>query len=219
MTADSLRMSAEHRRLTLALLLSLLIHTWLLSLIFGGHGLWRPGFGFPWQERRIEAPDLRVALLPAPVTPAEPAVTSVAEPSQQARVEEPATNGPTLAPSVSRAPTAVRLAAPVASEANPKAEAKPRAAAATTAAAAQTPSRADRPGDAALPPIPAAPAMIALPQTDEDTWVVPATPAMPPPVIPAAPSISIPETAMPSLRDVGDAARAQIELEPPVELA
>ena len=209
-------MNPEHRRLTHALLLSLLIHTWLFSVAFGGHGLWRAGFGFPWQERRIEAPDLRVALVPAPVTAEEPAVTPVAEPSQQAKVEQPVTNRPTLAPSVSRAPTAVQLAAPVVSEANPKAEARPRT---TTAAAAQTPLPADRPGDTALPPIPAAPAMMALPQTDENTWVVPVTPAMPPPVTAAAPRVSIPETAMPSLRDVGDAARARIELEPPVELA
>ena len=40
-------MSPEHRRLTHALLLSLLIHTWLLSLTFGGQGLWLPGFSFP----------------------------------------------------------------------------------------------------------------------------------------------------------------------------
>jgi hypothetical protein len=43
---DSQRMSPERRRLTYALLLSLLIHTLLLSLTFGGQGLWLPGFGF-----------------------------------------------------------------------------------------------------------------------------------------------------------------------------
>ena len=66
-------MSAERRRLTFALLLSLLIHTLLLSLTFGGQGLGLPGFGLPWRERRIEAPDLRVVLVPAQVTAAEPA--------------------------------------------------------------------------------------------------------------------------------------------------
>ena len=70
--ADSQRMSSEHRRLTHALLLSLLIHTLLLSLTFGGQGLWLPGFGFPWQDRRIEAPDLRVVVVPPQVTAAEP---------------------------------------------------------------------------------------------------------------------------------------------------
>ena len=55
-------MSPERRRLAPALLLSLLIHAWLLSLTFGGQGLWLPGFGFPWQERRIEEADLRVVV-------------------------------------------------------------------------------------------------------------------------------------------------------------
>ena len=101
--ADSQRMSPERRRLTYALLLSLLIHTLLLSLTFGGQGLWLPGFGFPWQDRRIEAPDLRVVVVPAQVTAAEPAVTPVAEPLQQARVEQPVASGPAPTPSVSRA--------------------------------------------------------------------------------------------------------------------
>jgi hypothetical protein len=64
------------RRLTLALLLSLLIHALLLSLTFGGQGRGLPGIGFPWQERRFEAPDLRVVLMPMKVTATEPADTS-----------------------------------------------------------------------------------------------------------------------------------------------
>src|ERR1019366_1726810 len=78
--ADSQRKSLERRRLTHALLLSLLIHTLLFSLTFGGGGLW--GFGFPWQDRRIEVPDLRVVLVSAQVTAAEPPVSPVAEPLQ-----------------------------------------------------------------------------------------------------------------------------------------
>ena len=205
-------MSPEHKRLTNALLLSLLIHTLLLSLTFGGQGLWLPGFGFPWQDRRIEAPDLRVVVVPPQVTAAEPAVTPVAEPLQQAWVEQPVASGPALTPSVSRAPTPRRTAAAIVPEANPRAEANPRTDTATGAAPAQMPLRADRPGDTAPPPIPA-PAVIALPRTDETTWLVPAIPAMPTPVIAAAPSVSIPETAMPSLRDAGDAARARIDQE------
>ena len=103
-------MSPERRRLTHALLLSLLIHALLLSLTFGGQGLWLPGFGFPWQDRRIEVPDLRVVVVPAQVTAAEPAVTPVAEPLQQAWVEQPVASGPALTPSVSRAPTPRRTA-------------------------------------------------------------------------------------------------------------
>src|SRR5438477_2004255 len=201
----SQRASPESRRLTYALLVSLLMHTSLLSLKFGGQGLGLPGFGFPGQDRRIEAPDLRVALVPAPVRATEPAVTSVAEPLQQASVEQPVARGPALTPSVSRAPTTVRLAPAVLSEANPKAEgnsrteakprtegkrrpdAKQRTDAATGTAHAKTPLRANRPADTAPPPI-AAPAVIAVPRTDEPTWVVPPTPMTPAPVI--APSIS-----------------------------
>ena len=97
-------MSAERRRLTLALLLSLLIHTLLLSLISGGQGHGLPGFGFPWRERRIEAPELRIVLVPAQVTAAEPLVTSVEEPLRQASIGQPVVGGPALTPSVSPAP-------------------------------------------------------------------------------------------------------------------
>src|SRR5258706_3600022 len=119
--AESQRMSPEHRRLTHALLLSLLMHALLLRLTFGGQGLSLPGFGFPWQDRRIEVPDLRVALVPAPVTATEPAVTPVAEPLQQAQVEQSVSRGPALTPSVSRTPTTVRLAPTGVSGGNPKA--------------------------------------------------------------------------------------------------
>ena len=47
--------SPERRRLTLALLLSLLIHALLLSLIFGGQG-WLPGLGFPWRTDGSKSP-------------------------------------------------------------------------------------------------------------------------------------------------------------------
>jgi hypothetical protein len=52
----SQRIKLERRRLALALALSLLLHTLLLTLTFGGYGLGIPGFGFPWQDRRIETP-------------------------------------------------------------------------------------------------------------------------------------------------------------------
>ena len=65
-------MSAELRRQALALLLSLLVHALLLSLIFGGEGFGPPGFAFPWRERRIEAPTLRVMLVPRRVEASEP---------------------------------------------------------------------------------------------------------------------------------------------------
>jgi hypothetical protein len=226
-------MSPEHRRLTHALLLSLLIHTLLLSLTFGGQGHWLPGFGFPWQIRRIEAPDLRVVLVPPQVTAAEPAGTPIADPLQQASVGQPVARGSAPTPSVSRAPTPRPIAAAIMPEANaraeatpkaetsPKAEERPRTGTATGATPALLPLRPDRPGDTASPPI-SAPAVIALARTDEATWAVPATPAMPAAVTAAVASAPVPETAMASLRDAADAAQARIDQEPPeraVELA
>ena len=87
-----------------SLLLSLLIHGSLLSLTFGGQGLGLPGLSFPWQERRIEVPELRVVLVPTHVTAAEPAVTSVAQPLQQASIEPPVAGGRAPTPPASPAP-------------------------------------------------------------------------------------------------------------------
>src|SRR6266496_4158495 len=109
-------MIPERRRLTYALLLSLLVHTLLLRLTFGGQGLWLPGFGFPWQDRRIEVPDLRVVVVPAQVAAAEPVVTPVAEPLQQARVDRPVAGGPAPTPSASRASTPRRTAGAIVPE-------------------------------------------------------------------------------------------------------
>ncbi len=144
-------MSTEHRRLKQALLLSLLIHTLLLSLTFGGQGHWLPGFGFPWQARRIEAPDLRVLVVPAQVAAVEPAVTPVAEPLRQAWLEQPVASGPPLAPFVYRAPTLRPTAAAIVPEAEARAERNPGTDAAIGAAPVQMPLRADRPGDTAPP--------------------------------------------------------------------
>src|SRR5438105_860099 len=87
-------------RLAFALLLSLLLHSLLLNLIFGGQGLGRPGFGFPWGDRRIEVPDLRLLLVPTHVTEAEPANPSLVEPLQQAAIEQPVASAPAAMPLV-----------------------------------------------------------------------------------------------------------------------
>src|SRR5439155_11873286 len=106
-------MSPERSRLTYALLLSLLIHAWLMSLTFGGQGLWLPGFRFPSQDRRLEAPDLRVVVVPPQVTAAEPAVAPIAEPPQQPRAEQPVASEPARTPTVPRAQTPRRTAAAI----------------------------------------------------------------------------------------------------------
>ena len=59
-----------HRPTALALLVSLRSHLLLLSLTFGGDKQGLPGFIAPWRDRRIEVPDLRIVLVPAPVSPA-----------------------------------------------------------------------------------------------------------------------------------------------------
>jgi membrane protein involved in colicin uptake len=204
--------SRERGRLTLALLLSLLIHTLLLSLTFGDLGLGLPGFGFPWQDRRIEAPDLHLVLVPAQVPAAEPAVTPPTEPSQQARIEQPVASGPALAPSVPRAPSAGQTKAAIVPQANPRTEGNPRIDTRTGTAPAKTRLRGDRTGDMARRPIPE-PAVIAVPRSDEATPVVPAAPVMPAPAIATPPNPSSPETAMPSPRDAADAAPARIDQE------
>jgi hypothetical protein len=200
----------ERRRLSAALLLSLLVHALLLSLSFGGQGLGLPGLGFPWRDRRIEVPDLRVVLVPARVTAAEPTL-----------IEQPVDGGPALTPSVSPALTLGKKVAAIVREAkptvsamppvNPKptAVAKPKPEAATGAVSAKAPSSADGPGHAAPPPIPE-PAVIALESSDAAALVVPVAPPLPTPVIAAAPSASSPEAVMPAPRDAGDAAQEQI---------
>jgi outer membrane biosynthesis protein TonB len=223
----------ERRRLTLALLLSLLIHALLLSLIFGGGG-WLPGFLFPWQDRRIEEPDLRVVVVPAQVPAAAPAAAPVAEALQQESVEQPVASGPALTPPTSGASTPRRAATAIVpkvnlrTESTPKAETTPKAAPnpeakpdTDAATPPTTPLRADRPGDTAPPPI-AMPPVIALTRPDEATWAVPITPMMPAPVFAQAPSISSPSAAIPSPPDAGEGARARVEnqpLERAIELA
>ncbi len=115
-------MSPERRRLANALLLSLLIHSLLLSLTFGGDGTGFPGFGFPWQERRIEVPDLRLVIVPAPVTSEETAVAPIANPSLQASIEQRAVDGPAATPSVPAASTPGRTAGAIRPAASPAAE-------------------------------------------------------------------------------------------------
>ena len=200
---DSQHMSPHYGRLTLALLLSLLMHTLLLSLTFGSQGLW-PGWGFPWQTRRIEVPDLRVVVAPAQVTPP-------AEPLPQASMEQLVASRPGLTPSPSPGATARQPASAIAMQAKPKAEPKKNTDAATVAAPAQAPLRADRPGDTAPPPIPP-PAVIALTPTEEGTVPTPQTQT---PTIAPTPTAPSPEIGMPSYRDEAreqDVALAKLEL-------
>ncbi|MDO9067469.1 MAG: hypothetical protein Q7W05_03320, partial [Deltaproteobacteria bacterium] len=205
-------MSAECRRLTLALLLSLLIHTLLLSLTFGGQGLGLPSFGLHWRERRIEAPDLRVVLVPAQVTAAKPAGTSVKELPQQASFEQTVAGGPALRPSVSSSPTLGRTAEAIVPKAKAMAQAEPEPNVAIGAVPAKAPLRTEGSGDAAPTQIPEL-AVIAMERSDEATLVMPAAPLAPTTVIAVAPSASSPETVMPAPPDAGKVAQKRAEPE------
>jgi len=66
------RGNTDRKRFALSFLLSLLIHALLLNLTFGGKGLGLPGFNFPWNERRIEAPELLLVLIPTLVESQRP---------------------------------------------------------------------------------------------------------------------------------------------------
>jgi len=183
-------MRPERRRPAVALLLSLLIHSLLLSLTFGGQELGFPGFGFPWQDRRVEVPELHVVLVPGRVAAAETAATSVAEPLQLAPIKPPIAVGPVHGPSVSTAQPPRRTADVIVAKADQTAEAMPRQDLATPPPDAKAPLRANGPSDAVPAPNPE-PAVIAFERPDG--VALPLSSSMPSPVAAAALSASSPE--------------------------
>jgi outer membrane biosynthesis protein TonB len=220
-------MSREHRPLALALLLSLLIHTLLLSLTFGGWQLGLPGFAFPWRDRRIEVPDLRIALVPAHVAPAELAVKLVAAnvPATELKAEAkprrnamaPATpaKAPMRVDGPDRAATPPRILesavidvdrsegpTPVVPAAPPAPT--PVIALAPSASSPESAMRVDGPDRAAPAAQIQESAVIDVERSERSTPVVPAAPPAPTSVIALAPSASSPETVTPASRDAGD---------------
>ena len=191
-----------------SLLLSLLIHGLLLSLTFGGQGLGLPGLGFPWQERRVEVPELRVVLVPAPVTArGDRRSTRSRRPAQQASIEPPVAGG--RAPTPPASPDATPGACP---RDRPSGQAKGRAKPERNAVAPAAPAKAStRPSESrhAVPAKIPKTAAIDVAPSDRPKLVVPTAPTGPD-VITAAPSASSPETVMPAHRDPGDLARERI---------
>jgi outer membrane biosynthesis protein TonB len=212
-------MGREQGRLAFALLLSLLFHAVLLSMIFGGQGLGLPGFGFPWGDRRIDVPDVRVVLVPTDVTAGGPAITSVgkpaitwaAKPLQQASIEPSVATGPASTPSMSRAPRVGRKAEAIPPAAQITAGAKSKRNAVARAASVKAPTRADGSDHVAPAKIPE-PAVVDAAPSDTPASVVREAPSEPTPVIAVAPSASSPETVTSALRDAGDVAREAAEL-------
>ncbi len=193
--------SPERWRMSSSLLLSLLIHGLLLSLTFGGQGLGLPSLGFPWQERRVEVPELRLVLVPAPVARAVTTVDSVARPAQQASIEPPVAGR--RAPTPPASPTPLRGRA---LEFVPAA--KPEQIAVTPAAPAKASTRPNESRHAVPAKIPKTTA-IDVPPSHAPKLIVPTAPPGPD-VITASPNASSPETVMPAHPDPGDLARERI---------
>jgi membrane protein involved in colicin uptake len=210
-------MNPERRHLALGVMLSLSVHALLFSLTFSGQGLGLPGFGFPWQDRRIEAPDLRAVLLPAPV----PVLAQPIEPLPTAGGEPPGAIESTMLTLVYPAPPPKMTAAPSAPKVKPKTGAKSK----TVVAAPDVPSPSvpapvlaplstEQPSERAPPPVPNE-NLIAVAQSDESRWTVPPAPEVSTPVTAVAPSAASSEIAMPLPRDAGEVKQdAQRQAEP-----
>ena len=141
--------SPERRHLALGVMLSLAIHALLLSLTFSGQGLGLPGFGFPWQDRRTEVPELRAVLLPVPVPAPDPGV----EPLPGAGVEPPVAAEPTMMTLVDPAPRPRVTTAATAPTTKPKRVARPKTVAEAPAAPATAIVPARQPNESAPPPV------------------------------------------------------------------
>ena len=197
----------QGRRLRLSLLISLLAHALLLSLTLGGQEFGLPGFAFPWQDRRIEVPDLRVVLVPVPATGGQPASTGDPLPSPPALAEQPGSAGPAIVTFRSPKPPPVRRAAarvprsPRTAKAGPSPKAAASAARATVPRSTRTAKASPRPKTttsaapakpraAAAPSAKPFPAVIALEQSEVAELVVPAAPLEPAPALPDTPENS-----------------------------
>ena len=169
------RARPQGRRLYIPLLTSLLIHALILSLTFSGDEFGLPGLALPWQDRRIEVPDLQVVLAPAPPRETAPALPAAPLPLPS----ELMATGPAVV-SFQRPDSPPEPAAPALttqSEPTVKANVKPKAA--TEIAPVTAP--AEILANSAPPPKPF-PAVIALEQSQAPEFVVP-----PPPLEPAPP--------------------------------
>jgi len=207
LAGPTVQRAPEHRRLAFALLLSLLSHALLLSLTFGGVGLGLPGLVVPWRDRRIEAPDLRVVLVPARATPKAPAVrSSVWEPSQGSSIESLVVAEPARAPPLSHAPRAPAKDVADVLAINPTAQAEAERITVASAARAEMPVRANGFNHAAPPQI-VAPAAIDAEPSDGAMSVVRSAPPLPASLFAVAPSASAPEDVMPTSRDADGVAQ------------
>ena len=199
---------SQRRKLGLAVLASLLAHALLLSLVFSGPGLGTPGLGLgpTGRDRRVEAPDVRVVLVPARVAATQPVVTL--SPARSAPVQAAA---PDIPPTPAVLPEVAALAhapAPPAMTQPPDATAR----LGTLAPGAAEPTRSIATDKITLdPPRPA-------------TWAMPADLPLPlaATALAPAPSASSAERALASTRAATPEALARIAplaREPAVDLS
>ena len=211
--APARRIDTERRRLVLVLLLSLMLHAWLLSLTFGGEALGLPGFALPWQERRGQALEVRVVLTPAPSTAADPVVAGLADIPPVAPMQALASWAPD-APVAQQDQSGTVQARPVAepsiAPAQPTRLPVPAPAAAPTAAPPPTAAPTPAPA-AATPPEPTPMAPPPAPGPAAESGPMPAPPTPPIPVITSAPRAASPDFAPPQAQDRAEADRARAE--------
>ncbi len=183
-------MRAQRRRQVTALVLSLLIHALLLSLSFGADGPGLPGLVFPWQERRAEAPELRVVLTQ---TPQSPALAPVAAAALSEAAGPPAAAEPAAAPEPAPAELPPQQAVAAVASLSMMA---PDAMAAELRAAGPNPDESAAAAESVPPTLPAPPDVIRALRPDPTSWALPAVPATLPllPAIAVAASASGPQT-------------------------
>jgi chemotaxis protein histidine kinase CheA len=207
-------MNADRRRLRIALLLSVLIHAPLLALTVGDEGLGLPGFEFPWRKRRVEAPDLRVTLMPARVSTTELAQPPSREPVQQPSIEKIVVRGPAPPEPAAALPGRTAEVFALQPEVAPRIEAK------TVTLTSVVPAKVSRrkvPNtEAARAPVPVSdplvePPIMAVERPNSATYEVPLPP--PAPVIAEVPIAPTPETILPTSRDAAEIAQKQALLE------
>ena len=233
-------MSADRRRLTLSVLLSLLFHAVLLSLTFDGQGPGFPGIGFPWQERRAEVPDLRLVILPAQATGIDQADKMPGEPLPQGSGGQPLASGPTLTLAAPRPPSVDRPAeasadaivppkkrvarvrpkveslpvaqAKPANDAEPAQDTKAEPERSSGAIPEKTLERASASEDGAPTPM-GAPAAVVAQKPAEPTAGDAAAPSSATPVIAVAPDVPSPMTTAQVSRDAAESARERRDTE------
>ena len=170
--------SPERRRMGLALVLSLLCHALLVSLDFGGQEPGMPGFGFPWQDRRGEARDLRVVLGASPVTVVEAIKELPRTASSRARaVAGPVDRSSSSEPALTRSTEGAATTPPSRAAAD-AADGPPPARAVT--AIDVVPLRPPR-IEAITPPSTPGPSVIAVERAADPVLIVPPAPPEPAP--------------------------------------